>query len=518
MSRCLVVSLSRRLASRRRASTLAHWVVVATFFSFAACDNPQRVLAPTDGSARLARQTGATQDSQPRLLAMAHPRRIPGRYIVRFHVDTRDPESLARELVDRHGGEVLGTLRSLKGFWGELPTGAIDSILRDSRVRYVEADVEVELAGIGDTTQPSAPGPLDRMDQRTLPLDGMYKWSTDGTGVHIWIVDNGVDASDAELAGRVNTVSYFSYQGQNPHVSCTGNAHGTAMARAAAGRTIGIARNATVHSARVNSPGNCMSLSTGAASAAMEFIADWSERPAVINYSAASSCWGPFCGFTVDDAAGYAHDQGVTVVVAGGNANEDACGFTPAHVNRLITVGAVAVNDTRESYSNFGDCIDIWAPVNSGGGTSTATAYVSGAAALKLQLTPWLSPSWVWSQLLGNATTGALTGIGSGSPNKLLYTRQAPLTVAIGGPYDQMGPFSSCSWSAVESGGQPPYSYVWKRNGVTVGTTSSYYLSPVGPSDFSLSLDVVDGVGRTATIGQYIFVDPLYTDYWCGGF
>lgn len=255
--------LLMKMLNQRRAALIAMSLVLG------ACDSsrsfePERRLSKNSTSPDLA------LDTVSKLRGMQHPYRLRGRYIIRFAADTRDSESLTREILAKHGGQSFVVLRSLKGFWGALPDEAIANLVRDARIRYIEADVAIPTTDVGDTVQTGAPGPLDRMDQRNLPLNGSYEWSTDGTGVHLWIVDNGVDLNATELAGRVNTSYWSTYQGQDPFESCSTSAHGTDMAIAAAGSESGVARNATIHSARVNEPSNCSSLSSGAASSAME--------------------------------------------------------------------------------------------------------------------------------------------------------------------------------------------------------------------------------------------------------
>jgi subtilisin family serine protease len=382
-------------------------------------------------------------------------------------------------------------------------------------VRYIEADAAMTLQGVGDTTQLFPEGALDRMDQRSLPLNQAYEWSVVGSGVHVWIVDNGINASDTEFASRVSTNPSFTFNGQNSYQPCPTDNHGTLMARAAVGRTVGVARNAILHSARVNETSDCRDISTGAASAALELIADFSPRPAVANLSFSRDCFSIFCGFTVDDAAEYAHDHGVVVVAAAGNGHnlqaQDACGYSPAHVNRILTVSASGYNtDTLPDYANYGGCVDLFAPINDGGGTSTATAYVSGAAALLLQLYPTASPTSVAAAILSNATTGALSGLPSGSPNRLLYSKQPVLSVSIVGP-STVGPDNYCVWNAVLAGGQPPYSVQWKRDGVLVAPGMSYSVSPAGSAGFSLEFFVTDGVGRTQFTTKSVSID--FTDY-----
>jgi subtilisin family serine protease len=139
---------------------------------------------------------------------------------------------------------------------------------------------------------------------------------------------------------------------------------------------------------------------------------------------------------TLDDAVNSAIAQGVTFVVAAGNDNADACSGSPNKVPDAITVGATTQADSRDtSYSNYGSCVDIFAPgtnitsawdsgdtaTNTISGTSMATPHVTGAIALLLGANPALTPAQVTDELLGNATLGVLSNVGSGSPNALLY-------------------------------------------------------------------------------------------------
>ena len=356
-----------------------------------------------------------TKDAEQQLApayGLDDPRRLPGRYIVRFKQDASDPQALSAALVTRWGGKTYGVLRSLKGFWGELPDSAIGALRRSSDVAYIEADRAIPVAGVGDTTQSNAPWQLDRVDQRNLPLNGTYEYSTTGAGVRIWIIDGGVDRSNGELAGRINESWSVTNQGKDPYGPC--HPHGTNMAVAAAGTTTGPAKAAIIHAARVDSDCNGH-LSVGASSFAFEFIADYSPRPTVINYSAAGHCGFFGCGQTVDDAAKYARQKGIAVFVGAGNDNDDACDYTPAHVSELITVGASNSSDQRAAISNWGTCIDIFAPTPDGGGTSRATAMVTGVAALHLQLYPTATPNQVESAIISKSTQGVLTGVGTGS-------------------------------------------------------------------------------------------------------
>lgn len=514
-----IFASSKNAALRAPILTARTVTALGTFTLVNAC-SPDGPLRPSSQRVEIAR-TAATQSASAKVDSLApflereNARRIRDRYIVRFR-DGVDAAEVTRQFTSLYQAKPYRVLKGLGAFWGEIPEALVDKLRSDARVRYVEADVLIPLSGVGDTTQSSAPAWLDRMDQRSPSLNGTYEYSVTGLGVNIWIVDNGVDPADAQLAGRVSTNYSFSYNGQNPHEICSttqsrGN-HGVLMARYAAGTTTGPARKATIYSARVNEVGDCGKLSTGATSAAMEFIADYSPRPAVINYSAAKDCWGSLCGFTADDAVAYAVDRGVTVVVSAGNGNgsqvpQDACGFSPAHVSKAITVGATVPNtDYPQSYSNYGSCLDLYAPIDYNGGTSGAAAVTSGVAALQLQLYPASSPAAVASAILGKVTTGALFALPSGSPNKLLYSRQPDLSSSIVGP-GLVGPESYCSWSATTSGGQPPYAFQWKRNGTFVTSAVSYSVSPAGYSGFSLELYVTDGVGRTHFTTKSVAID-----------
>jgi hypothetical protein len=214
---------------------------------------------------------GNPADSLAPLYEMDNPNRLPGRYIVRFEPGVADPQALSAQIVAGQGGRVYEVLHSLKGFWGELPDAAINGLRRNPNVRYIEADVAVPVTGVGDTTQWFPRWPLDRVDQRTLPLNNAYEYSVVGTGVRIWIIDTGVNRNEGDLAGRIDESWYVTNNGKDPHAPC--HDHGTRVARVAAGATNGVAKQATIHAARVDVDCTSGSMSTGAASFAFGITA-----------------------------------------------------------------------------------------------------------------------------------------------------------------------------------------------------------------------------------------------------
>jgi aqualysin 1 len=479
----------------------------------AACTDERRQATITDP--RSLKTVAPVGDSIAPLYAMNHPKRIKGRYIVRFRPGVSDVQTLSKSLTAEQHGRVYQVLGGLKAFWGELPDAAVEALRHNRQVAYIEADVAMSVNGY--TTQSSPRWPLDRVDQNALPLNGTYQYSVNGSGVHIWIIDTGVDRNEPDLAGRVDESWSVTNNGKDPYAPCED--HGTLVARVAAGLINGVAKGATIHSARVDD--NCSGdIRTGAASTAFEFIGNYSPRPAVANFSSGHNCSWYGCGPTVDDAAKYARNHGVTVVVSAGNDGIDACNVAPAHTGELITVAASNSTDQRIDIpgwwaSNYGSCVDLFAPVEDAGGTSLAAPMVTGVAALHLQLFPSAAPADVEYEIYRKATPGVLGNIGSGSPNRLLYAKTTQPYLDIPGP-SLVSAYATCTWTVVVTGGQPPYQYVWYRNGSTVvSTSSSYSVAPAGASDFTLDAYVTDALGRTNSASKSITIDPSTISFLC---
>ncbi|MDO7218110.1 S8 family peptidase [Acinetobacter nosocomialis] len=351
---------------------------------------------------------------------------IKNQYIVILNKDIGPAKDFAQNIAKQHGGRILQSYDSaLKGFAIYLPdtagTAFIEAMKKNPQVLSVENDTVVN---IDATTQTNADWGLDRIDQKALPLNSTYSYSQTGTGTTAYIVDTGILSTHQEFSGRVLS-GYTAISDGNGTTDCNG--HGTHVAGTVGGTTYGVAKNVKLVPVRIL---GCDG--SGASSnviAGLDWILKNGSKPAVVNMSlggAASS--------SLDSAVENLYNNGYVMVVAAGNSNTDACTSSPARTSNAITVAATDNTDTRASYSNYGSCVDIFAPgsqINSSwigsntatkvlNGTSMATPHVAGVVAELLQSTPTATPQTITSNLLNQATSDVVKNP-SGSPNRLLY-------------------------------------------------------------------------------------------------
>ena len=351
---------------------------------------------------------------------------IKNQYIVILNKDIGPAKDFAQNIAKQHGGRVLQSYDSaLKGFAIYLPdtagTAFIEAMKKNPQVLSVENDTVVN---IDATTQSNPDWGLDRIDQKALPLNSTYSYSQTGSGTTAYIVDTGILSTHQEFSGRVLN-GYTAISDGNGTTDCNG--HGTHVAGTVGGTTYGVAKSVKLVPVRIL---GCDG--SGASSnviAGLDWILKNGSKPAVVNMSlggAASS--------SLDSAVENLYNNGYVMVVAAGNSNTDACTSSPARTSNAITVAATDNSDTRASYSNYGSCVDIFAPgsqINSSwigsntatkvlNGTSMATPHVAGVVAEMLQSTPTATPQTISTNLLNQATSNVVKNP-SGSPNRLLY-------------------------------------------------------------------------------------------------
>jgi subtilisin family serine protease len=303
--------------------------------------------------------------------------------------------------------------------------GQLVRLKKNPNFTLVEPDGAVQ--AINQTQQPATWG-LDRVDQRTLPLNSSYSYASTAANVQAYVIDTGIRSDHVDFEGRVGS-GYTSIIDGGSTQDCNG--HGTHVAGTIGGSSYGVAKGVTLRPVRVL---DCSGSGTwSGVIAGLDWIGGVHQpgTPAVANMSL-----GGGANSSVDTAVRNLIGRGVNVVVAAGNSNADACNSSPARVAPALTVGATTSNDDRASYSNFGTCLDIFAPGSSItsawhtsptaaatiSGTSMAAPHVAGAAALILADQPALNPDGVAAALLTNSTADVVRNPGTGSPNRLLFT------------------------------------------------------------------------------------------------
>lgn len=310
--------------------------------------------------------------------------------------------------------------KAVKGGVFNMSEKAAQKLAQDPNVLLVEEDQIVSI----NATQNNATWGLDRIDQRNLPLSGSYTYNTTASNVNAYIIDTGILGSHSEFSGRFMGGYDFVDNDSNPN-DCNG--HGTHVAGTVGGSTYGVAKGVKLYGLKVlgcNGSGTNSGVIAG-----IDWVANNHVKPAVANMSL-----GGGASSATDNAVANLVASGVTVAVAAGNDNSNACNYSPAREPSAITVGSTTSSDSRSSFSNYGSCLDIYAPGSSitsawsnGGtntisGTSMASPHVAGVAALYLANNPNATPAQVEAAIENAATSGKVTDAKSGSPNLLLYS------------------------------------------------------------------------------------------------
>ncbi len=315
---------------------------------------------------------------------------------------------------------------ALRGFAVSLPAAAadafLDAIANNPNVDRVEVDSIVSRQLV---TQTSAPWGLDRADQRSLPLSSSFSWTASGAGVRAFVVDTGILSAHAQFSGRIAAGFTAIADGRGTE-DCNG--HGTHVAGTIGGSVAGLAKSVTLVPVRVLDCSGSGTLS--GVVAGIDWVAANAPARSVMNLSLGSTA-----SSTLDQAVAGAIARGVTAVVAAGNNAANACNYSPARVPEAITVAASNPSDQRASFSNFGACIDLFAPGESIvstwytgstalatlSGTSMASPHVAGAIAQLLEVAIDATPAAIAQQLISSTTLNAIQGAGTDSPNRLVY-------------------------------------------------------------------------------------------------
>ncbi|MFE9456988.1 S8 family serine peptidase [Streptomyces californicus] len=369
--------------------------------------------------------TAAERAPEGVILNADAPGTISDSYIVTLKDSAAKSDSAqGKALAKKYGASIERTYRAaLNGYAVEATAAEARKFAADPAV----ASVSQNRTFTASATQNNPPSwGLDRIDQRSLPLDQRYTYPDKaGEGVTAYVIDTGVRISHSDFGGRASN-GYDAID--NDNVAQDGHGHGTHVAGTVAGTAHGVAKKAKIVGVRVlNNQG---SGTTAQVVAGIDWVTANAVKPAVANMSL-----GGGADAVLDAAVQRSIAAGITYAVAAGNESTNANTKSPARVAEAITVGSTTNTDARSSFSNYGAVVDIFAPgssitstwntsdsaTNTISGTSMASPHVAGAAAIYLADNPGSTPAQVSAGLVAAATPNVVTNPGSGSPNRLLY-------------------------------------------------------------------------------------------------
>lgn len=361
---------------------------------------------------------------------------IPDQYIVvlggkstQSFADDWRVQSDAYQLAGAYGGNVDRIYTGgLRGFTARMSARQAERMSNDPRVLLVEQDSIVTI----DAEQSSATWGIDRIDQQMLPLNGTYQYQRDGTGVHAYIIDTGIRTSHTDFGGRASVAVDVLSDGQNGF-DCNG--HGTHVAGIIGSATYGVAKNISLHGVRVmpcSGGGQISDIIAG-----INWVTTNRIDPAVANISIGAGGISPSFELAIENSIA----SGVTYTVSAGNSNIDACLVSPSHTANAITVAATGSTDVKANYSNFGPCVDIFAPGTAitslsaaddtsskvMSGTSMASPMVAGVAALYLEGHPGATPADVVNALKVFSSKDVVTNTDATTTNDLIYSLEDAL-------------------------------------------------------------------------------------------
>ena len=397
--------------------TLLPITLLSAAFVFAACGDSSTPVAP-ETPADVAFDAVTANVGQPG----------PDDWIVVFKPGVADPPGLARRLVSEHGGTLRFTYQhTIRGFAARLPSQALNGIRNNPNVAYVESDDPITVEDSPQTNPPS--WGLDRVDQASRPLDDSYGYDYAGAGVTAYILDTGILYTHQDFDSPTRALFLFdAFDDGQDGLDCHG--HGTHVAGTVGGATYGVAKAVILKAVRVldcDGYGSDATVIAGLEAVSKDHIAH--GGPSVANMSLSG-------GFSQALNAAVAASVGDEIVyaVAAGNQSSNACNRSPASTPEAITAGSTNSLDQRSYFSNYGTCVDIFAPgssiVSAGytndqaeatkSGTSMATPHVAGTAALYLE--EGVATEQLFQAILNAGTPGVISDTRLGSPNLLLCT------------------------------------------------------------------------------------------------